>query len=385
MNIKSFNTTNNFIYNIPKVTNINFGKVAIDCKNCSDTLIISTQKNDAKEEEILSTKDIRRLKNHDHKTKLWVSDIDGTLRTIGEDGHIPATAIRACYDLRKAGVDIAVATGKSYEKVKSLNIPETVGAKYIITEHGARIQRLNSDGTKELISRPIYLDLEDSQLIMEKYEEYVQNKKAKGEEVHEHLLCYYHDDKTDKDFIYTTTPVEKLSAYDRDFATQVSSFDEVKDMQMTKVLFYKDNSKDYKDMEEIRDIFTPYLEGSNANIFVSSKLFCEILNRKASKGNATATILQDLNKRNNPMKNLTLKNVVSIGDADNDISSIITVQNQGGIGIAMGNGTDNLKTVSNFHTADIIDHGYAVAANTIIANNKRLAAKDLVSVLSQIK
>lgn len=368
---------------MPKVQQLTFGKSKVATRNSADSFVKTIDTSSTNEE--LPIKDIRRLTNHNHATKLWVSDIDGTLRTIGENGHIPATAVRACYDLKKAGVDIAVATGKSYEKVKSLEIPETVGAKYIITEHGARIQKLNEDGTKELISKPIYLDLADSQLVMQKYEEYVQEKKAKGEEVHEHLLCYYHDDETDKDFIYTTTPVDKLSAYDRDYATQVSSFDDVKDMQMTKVLFYKDDSTDYKDMEEIRDIFAPYLKDSNANIFVSSKLFCEILNKKASKGNATETILLDINRRNNATKNLTLKNVVSIGDADNDISSITKVQNAGGIGIAMGNGTENLKNISNFHTADIVDHGYATAANTIIANNRRLATKDLISVLSQIQ
>lgn len=368
---------------MPKVQQLTFGKSKVATQNSADSFVKTIDTSSTNEE--LPIKDIRRLTNHNHATKLWVSDIDGTLRTIGENGHIPATAVRACYDLKKAGVDIAVATGKSYEKVKSLEIPETVGAKYIITEHGARIQKLNEDGTKELISKPIYLDLADSQLVMQKYEEYVQEKKAKGEEVHEHLLCYYHDDETDKDFIYTTTPVDKLSAYDRDYATQVSSFDDVKDMQMTKVLFYKDDSTDYKDMEEIRDIFAPYLKDSNANIFVSSKLFCEILNKKASKGNATETILLDINRRNNATKNLTLKNVVSIGDADNDISSITKVQNAGGIGIAMGNGTENLKNISNFHTADIVDHGYATAANTIIANNRRLATKDLISVLSQIQ
>ena len=383
MNIMNLNISNTFFNNVQKHRTMSFGEMMIDGGCPEDTFVKrkETTENDTE----LSPKSIKRLKGHNSPTRLWVSDIDGTLRTIGEDGHIPASAARACYDLKKAGVDIAVATGKSYEKVKSLDIPKTTGAKYIITEHGARIQKINEDGTKELISEPIYLDIADSQLVMEKYEEYVQEKEAKGEDVHEHLLCYYHDNETDRDFIYTTTPVDKLSAYDRDYATQISSFDEVKDMQMTKVLFYKDDSTDYKDMEEIRDIFAPYLIDSNANIFVSSKLFCEILNQKASKGNATETILEDINKRNNTSKKLTLRNVVSIGDADNDISSIVTVQKNGGIGIAMGNGTENLKSISNFHTDDIKSHGYANAANIIIGNNRRLAASDLISVLSQIK
>ena len=381
MNINNLNLTNKFINTVSIPNTIGFGKSRMVVNNDGDYFVKTLEQPNTTEE--LMPKDIRRLTNHNDATKLWVSDIDGTLRTIGDDGNIPPTAVRACYDLKKAGIYIAVATGKSYEKVKSLQIPETVGAKYIITEHGARIQKINEDGTKELISEPIYLDLADSQLVMEKYEQYVKEKEARGEEVHEHLLCYYHDDETDKDFIYTTTPVEKLSAYDRDYATQVSSFDEVKDMQMTKVLFYKDDSTDYKDMEEIRDIFAPYLKDSNANIFVSSKLFCEILNKKASKGNATETILMDINKRNNG-QNLTLKNVVSIGDADNDISSISKVQDAGGIGIAMGNGTDNLKNISNFHTKDIVEHGFSTAANTIISNNKRIALNGLISVLLQI-
>lgn len=72
----------------------------------------------------------------------------------------------------------------------------------------------------------------------------------------------------------------------------------------------------------------------------------DIIKKGKSKGNAV-DILVELLKHD-------IKNVIAIGDGDNDVEMI----EKAGIGIAMGNATDKLKSVADVITDDIYSDGF---------------------------
>ncbi|MED4601497.1 Cof-type HAD-IIB family hydrolase [Paenibacillus validus] len=81
--------------------------------------------------------------------------------------------------------------------------------------------------------------------------------------------------------------------------------------------------------------------------------------------------LADINKKTALMKvcseyNIASKQVVTIGDYDNDIEML----DWAGLGIAMGNGNDNAKGVANVITDSNADHGVATAIRQYFELNR---------------
>lgn len=71
------------------------------------------------------------------------------------------------------------------------------------------------------------------------------------------------------------------------------------------------------------------------------------MNKNASKGNALAKLADHLG--------LNKDEVMAIGDNENDLSMI----DYAGIGVAMGNATENVKTIADVHTTSNDEDGVA--------------------------
>ncbi|MCD7879273.1 MAG: HAD hydrolase family protein, partial [Candidatus Gastranaerophilales bacterium] len=89
-------------------------------------------------------------------------------------------------------------------------------------------------------------------------------------------------------------------------------------------------------------------------IVKSHDYFCEIANKEATKGNA----LKFLASKNG----FSLDEVMAIGDQNNDIEMIQTA----GIGIAMNNGTEEIKKCADFITDTVENDGFVKAVNKFI-------------------
>ena len=79
----------------------------------------------------------------------------------------------------------------------------------------------------------------------------------------------------------------------------------------------------------------------------STPFYYEIMNKNASKGNALAKLADHLG--------LNKDEVMAIGDNENDLSMI----DYAGIGVAMGNATENVKTIADVHTTSNDEDGVA--------------------------
>ena len=79
----------------------------------------------------------------------------------------------------------------------------------------------------------------------------------------------------------------------------------------------------------------------------STPFYYEIMNKNASKGNALAKLADHLGLNKNE--------VMAIGDNENDFSMI----DYAGIGVAMGNATENVKTIADVHTTSNDEDGVA--------------------------
>ena len=92
------------------------------------------------------------------------------------------------------------------------------------------------------------------------------------------------------------------------------------------------------------------------NIVQSAPFFLEFLNPKADKWYAIEALANHLGIKNDE--------IMTFGDAHNDY---LMVKNAG-LGIAMGNGIDELKKVAKFVTVPNYENGVAYALNKFVFN-----------------
>ena len=91
-------------------------------------------------------------------------------------------------------------------------------------------------------------------------------------------------------------------------------------------------------------------------IVKSTPYFLEFLNKKVDKGAAVKQLAEALG--------IEAREVMALGDNENDLPMI----EYAGLGIAMGNATENIKNAANFITASNDAHGVAVAIEKFVLN-----------------
>lgn len=258
--------------------------------------------------------------------KLVVTDLDATL--LDNNSKISKENIKAIRYLKDKGVQFGIASGRTKYVIKNISNEHGIYdlIDIMIGTNGVEI----SD--KEIISdsRDYYLHKD---IIMEIYNQF------KNYDI---SMALY-----DGDIMYINK-VNKYAIIDRD----ENSYKLIIEPNLEKVI-----NKDYprlmligepelldeisKIMSETKDI--------NYNFFKSYHFFLETVAKDVSKGRTLKLYCET--------HNIDMKNVLALGDNNNDIEMIALA----GYGIAVDNATEELKKHAKYITGSNVEHGVAQA------------------------
>lgn len=259
--------------------------------------------------------------------KMVVTDIDGTIYS-PETGI--SQAVKSCVkELTNNGIYVAIATGRSFSSTKS--IADELGIQCpLICYQGGLINSyegeiLDVKYLNEDIAREIVKDLRSRGIHMNVYIEdvlYVEN---------------------DNDYIKAYVGDKGIDYF------KVNSFDELDFSKLNKVLAIDHDTQLIENL--IKELQEKYPQ---IYVVKSTNIFCEIANKEATKGNAIKFLANKLG--------FTEKEVLAIGDQNNDIEMVKTA----GVGVAMGNGTAEIKAIANYVTDSVKEDGFVKAINKFV-------------------
>ena len=261
--------------------------------------------------------------------KLVAIDMDGTL--LDSKGRVSNRTRQAIYEASKKGVYIILATGRILKSAVNHAI-ELDLKKPIISSNGAVI----IDENKEIIyQKPI-----NSRSVKEVTEI------GKSEGIYFHFyddVSFYSNIYIEEVFNFYNTDESKKSGNE----IKMNIFDNVdeiignKDINVYKFLFIDDDRSKLDNLQyrlkSLEDICICSSWGNNL----------EVTDRDVSKGNGLKYLCNRLN--------ISAKDVIAIGDNENDISMI----EYAGLGVAMGNGVEKAKSISDLITSTNDEDGVA--------------------------
>lgn len=251
--------------------------------------------------------------------KLVAIDLDGTLLT--DQLEITPNTIAAIQQAIENGVVVTLATGRMFPSAKkfaqqlNLNVP-------LITYQGAVI--------KDVEEKKVWFERPVTPEISERLIEFAQE--------HQVHVQVYQDD-----IVYVAEDNEEIQYYARESNVPYTVVDELSTLSkrgFSKVLFIGEPM--YLDRLQI-ELHGEF--GSNAHIAKSKPQYLEVTNPEANKGNALLYLAEQLG--------IQQSEIIGIGDNHNDFELITTA----GLGVAMGNGVEALKSVADYITKTNNDEG----------------------------
>lgn len=265
-----------------------------------------------------------------NKIRLIALDIDGTI--MDSNFQISAKVKHTILKAVNSGIYVILATGRMYSA--TVPIAAGLGIKTpLITYQGSLVKEFY-DSDEILMHYTIPSDL--SKLIIAELRKF------------DLQINVYLEDEL---FIEDETHILKEYAARRHIVYhKVDSFDKVADFNPTKILAI-DNSPDKT--TQIRD----YLRSKFSNVLnitKSTPIYCEVVNNKASKGNAIVYLADKWG--------IKKSEIMVIGDQDNDQDML----NVAGIAVAMGNSPDALKEKAHYVTDTVDNDGVAVAIEKFV-------------------
>lgn len=269
--------------------------------------------------------------------KLIAIDIDGTL--LNEKNELAQPTIETIKLATAQNIKVVLCTGRPltgahpYLKRLGLNNQDD---SYVITFNGSLAQTTNGSVlVRHTLDFSDYIDIE-----------------ALSRKIGVHFHC-----ETDQ-YIYTAN--KNLSPYTIGEAYLVRMpirYREVgemnSDLSISKGMMIDDPSIISRIEQEQ---LIPRLIKDRFYIVKSEPFFLEFMNKKASKGNA----LNDLSKQ----LNLAPDEIMAIGDQGNDLTMI----EYAGLGVAMGNATEEIKAHANKVTLTNAENGVAAAIKKYALN-----------------
>ncbi|MBU3134078.1 Cof-type HAD-IIB family hydrolase [Clostridium gasigenes] len=269
------------------------------------------------------------------KYKLICIDMDGTL--LNTDNQVSDDNIKALKKATEMGIHIAITTGRIYASAKYYSGIVGIDAP-IITANGASIK--DSGDGNVIYNNPIPSDiLIGCAEILKKH-----NLKANF---------------TTGDTIFTSYEIPETHSYKitnkivpNEFKVNFLVFDDIKDGiskfegKILKCFVGEDGN-----LEGFRNARTEITKtfGNFLHIVSSGVNNFEIMQKDSSKGNAAKMLAKRLG--------ITKDEVICIGDSENDLSMIQFA----GMGVAMGNAMDLLKSEADFITETNNNSGVAKA------------------------
>lgn len=301
-----------------------------------------------KQEFTISAQPIDNLVGHyNNKIEAVFSDIDGTLIPLerGMKSVVPQSVKNGYQKLKQANIPLFLVTGRSCWEARE--IAKRIGAEntYLITQQGTQI--INPQG----------------QMI---FEDNINHKDSVNILKNIDLFKKMHQQDSKIFFFVNGKPyaTEKFTLpYILDELVLIKSVKDLPtDFTLNKIGIYDNNPKNLVRIQS-------YLEKKypNYHIVISADCYCDISSKKSTKGTSVKMLAEKLN--------INLKNTAVFGDAENDISMLSLIKNNGGLAIAVGNAMPALKSNANFITTPVYDNGFANAVNKILENNAILEKK----------
>jgi hypothetical protein len=251
-----------------------------------------------------------------------VFDVDGTIFPIGKGRCSEETlkALRAC---KEAGIITSPCSGRSIFMFPQ-EVREAINTRYVIYCNGA------------YIADPVTGEIADSNMVdPEKVEHYF--RMFNDETIYHKISTFtrFIDDNPDK-----TAPESIPTIFVDDIYEALENLGE----PLVKAEFFFRKSLKWKPL--ILDVLN-----RDKDLAISCALpdNIEINNLKATKGQAVRKLAE--------LYGLSLDEVMAVGDGDNDASMLEAA----GWGVAMGNGTENLKQHANAVVGSVEEDGFAEA------------------------
>jgi len=255
------------------------------------------------------------------KYKMLVTDLDDSL--LGHDLRISSSDKDALLTAARKGIIVTIATGRMFSStlpyIKELGIDVPV-----ITYQGAVIKGLLSNET--LIHIPIENDMSRDLIRESKKDGY-------------HIQAYIDDE-------YYIEQENEHSDHYKMISGQpgivIEDLEECADKGVTKFIIIDKPDK----VLELRDRYAD-LYGDSLQVTISRPNFLEFTHIDATKGNAIKYLAQKFG--------IDRRDIIAIGDSYNDISMI----EYAGLGVAMGNAPEDIKSIADYVTLKNSESGVA--------------------------
>lgn len=284
--------------------------------------------------------------------KLLILDIDGTL--LNEEKKITSNTKAILLKMQQLGVKIVLASGRPTYGVlpiaKELELDKHGG--YILSYNGGQI-----------------FDLSTNELLFEKRIDpsmlpYIERKAGKNN----FPIFTYHEDTiltndTNNKWIRQEASLNNMQL------KEVSNFAESIDFHPCKCMLVSDDEEALIGLE---NHWKRRLAGS-LDVFRSEPYFLEIVPKLIDKANTVSVLLEKLN--------ISPENIIAIGDGVCDVTMIQLA----GLGVAMGNAQDSVKSCADYITGSNEEDGVAQVVKKYILSAIRPAEVPLDQINASSK
>ncbi|PFA68117.1 hydrolase [Bacillus sp. AFS015802] len=278
------------------------------------------------------------------------TDMDGTL--LNENQEISEANKQAILDAQQQGIEVVVATGRSYEEARYV-IQDAGISCDIVCANGAEVRNKQGDiiyqaGIESARAKEIAAALNETGIYFEIYTD--QGTYTENYEMGVELIVD----------IFTTANPGITEEQVRQTARERFEKGHIKLVEDYGVLFEDDSQLVYKflvfsfDDKQLKEANDKLSQLSGIAISSSGKENIEVNSAEAQKGVALEKLLND--------KGLSAENAMAMGDNLNDLSMMKVV----GRPVAMGNALDQIREFCPFITATNREDGVAKAIREVI-------------------
>lgn len=263
--------------------------------------------------------------------KLIAIDMDGTL--LKEDKTISKETLKAIKRAREKGIRVVLASGRPLEGIRPYleKLDLVKRDEYVLSYNGALVQNIL---TGEIVTGNTLKGIDYKKLYEESKERKVNiHAFTKQGCITPKLSIYTEIEGSVNNIPITVTPVEAIG----------------NEEPVMKVMLVDEEKKLDRAIEELpKELYDKY------TILRSAPIFLEFLHKESNKGEGVKALAELLG--------LKPSEVICIGDAGNDLHMI----EYAGLGVAMGNGSEEIKAVADYITKSNEEDGVAHVINKFI-------------------
>ncbi len=262
------------------------------------------------------------------KIKLIALDIDGTL--LDDDKEIPEENVKALQEARRAGIHVAISSGRMLPSIEPVESRLGIDA-VIIAYNGGKVLGTRSEGRPMIVHRPVDQEVA-AQLI--------DYSREAG-----FVLNFYYDDRLYAEDNGTRRQFMELYSGRTGSRYHVTDLSEWKGKAPTKLILLMDPGEIDGQIEQLAALF-----GDRVALSRSDPEYLEIMGPGVNKGTALPALAAHVG--------LTTAEVLAVGDADND-NQMLEVA---GLGVAVANARPTTKAVADIVTERTNNEGAVAEA-----------------------